>query len=393
MGPNKDTRTAAIMKAQMDRIGETLLENIEKLPDIVEEKKDFFLAGNFKKIYACACGDSLYAIRSARFAFRKYSGIDFEVIESHEMCRYEMDYIPKDALILPVSNNGNAARTNECCYQAIRRGYPVLTITSNVNGRIYSACDNRLFYTVPRLGHVPGTVSASTLMLMLIIFAVKIGTWTGHLTEEEAAAVYEKLRDAANLADRAVKECDRAVAEAVQANKDLLKYYFLAAGPNFGMAEFACAKLFEASAVDGIAIQTEEFAHEQYFVANMHPDNCFMLLAPNGRAVQRTKEILHQINFLGCYSIYVTTQPYAGDVKASKVIVIPGEIDEELSPFVMLPVASLFGYHYSLCHDGRVIHFACDEQEPDHFYTVHYSRFHEEVKDMDTPLPEDVRPI
>ncbi len=393
MAPNKHTRRASVMKQEMDRMGETLRANLATLPDVIEGKKDFLTARKFSKIYACACGDSLYAIKSAALGFRKYAGIDFEAVESHEFCRYTMDYAPKDALILPVSNNGNAARTNECCYQAQRRGYTVLTITSNPNGRIYSACEDRLFYTIPRLGHVPGTTSSATLMLMILLLGVKLGTWNGNLSEAQAAGITDKLAAAAELAGRTVQACGDAVAGAVKDNKELNKFYFLGAGPNYGMAEFACAKLFEANAIDGIAQQTEEFAHEQYFVANMHPDNCVVLLAPQGRSMQRAKEILNQVNFLGLYSVFVTTRPLEGGVAARAVIEIPGEIDEELSPLVTLPVVSLFAYHYSLCHDGAVIHFASDEQEPNHYYTVHYSRFHDEVKDKDAPLPEGVTAI
>lgn len=97
---------------------------------------------------------------------------------------------------------------------------------------------------------------------------------------------------------------------------DITPSFVLGAGPNYGTALFAMAKMIEAAGHNTVAQQMEGWAHEQYFCCV--PGTLTIVIAPPGASVDRAREQLHAVR----------------DMKGTSVVVC-AEDDKETSALAM----------------------------------------------------------
>ncbi len=383
-------REASIMFEEIKLTPKAVERCLREFPGIVDAQKDV-LTKPYAKIYAVGCGDSLYAPQCAQLAFKKNTGLEFEVLEAHEFCTYHVDDMPKNSLVFVASNGGAAARTAECAHIARKRGATVVAITGNPKSRLAVSSDHVISYVAERLGHVPGNVSFVMLLTMFYVISAKMGRWSGYLSAEGEQQVYDSIAQCGVLIGKMVEQCNDQIHDIMKAWKDKDRFYCMGAGPNNAMAEFGGAKFMEASSIDGIHQQLEEFAHQQYWVSNMNPDTNYFVFLPAGRCQRRGVEIFRELNFLGTGNVCITTQGYNPELEqlAQHLVVIPGQVDENYTPLINSAVISLCAYHQAEMLDGQTTHFRCEEQEPEHYTTIHWSRFSPEVADKDIEMPEE----
>ncbi len=387
-------REASIMFDELQITDKAIERCLKEFPAIVEAQKDV-LTKKYAKIYAVGCGDSLYAPDCAKMAFMKNTGLEFEVLEAHEFCTYYIDFMPENSLVFVSSNGGAAARTAECAHLAKKRGATVVAVTGSPKSRLAVSSNHVISYVAERLGHVPGNVSFVMLLSMFYVISAKMGRWNGHLTAEEEQKIYDNIADCGRLIKETINKYNDKMDEIMQAWKDKDRFYCLGAGPNYLMAEFGGAKFMEACATDGIHQQLEEFAHEQYFVSNMNPDTNYFVFLPNGRCMRRGVEIFRELKFLGTGNVCITTKGYDPELNqtAQHIIEIPGEIDENYTPLINSAIISLAAYHLAMNRDGMTMHFSSEAQEPEHYTTIHYSRFSPEVADKDIEIPDESKRV
>ncbi len=373
-----------------------MLEGIKLSPGILrdcvgafrraaEEHADLF--GERRAVYMVGCGDALYAAAAMERTFSAFAGVDARAVEAHEFCCYEIERAPKNALVLALSSSGNTARVVECACLAARRGLDVLALTGGGESRLAEACARRIVYSVPKIIGVPTNSAFIGLMLLLYVLGVCAGEKNGRLTATEAARRLAALSATADAMDAVIAESDGPFARLAGRTKAQDAVCFISCGPNLAIARFAALKLIKASAADATAQQTEEFAHVGYFTARAHPEREYILLAPDGAGVRRAREIARELRFLGARTTVVTTRG-AGAFGADTEIVLPA-VEEALSPFLMAVAVCLYAYHHGRLNGGEGIRFQSPEALREHFETVHYSRFGDEVADCDVSVPEN----
>ncbi|MDR1506300.1 MAG: SIS domain-containing protein [Treponema sp.] len=385
-------REASIFFEEIQMSDKVIRENTATYPVIWDQFKHFFESNKFEKIIIVGCGDSLYAPQAAKFALMNNTGVSVDVFEAHEFCMYEADYMPANSLVIVSSNSGAAARTVECSYVAQKKGAQVLAVTSRPQSRLAKSCKQVMNFPAQRLGHVPGNVSFLSLLCVFYTLSARLGRWNGRLTDEGEKAVYAEMNNIADSVRRFLEEGALQVKLLAEKLSSKKKFYFLGAGPSFPMAEFGAAKVMETWGIDGIPQQLEEFAHEQYFVSNLDRNNDTFVISPYGRCTARAREIVKELGFLETGNIVITTPPpggVPGFENAGELITLPGVMDEYYSPLAMGVVLSLFSYYYAMANDQMTMHFREEAQEPEHYSTIHFSRFSPFVAEFDIPEPDD----
>ena len=141
---------------------------------------------------------------------------------------------------------------------------------------------------------------------------------------------------------------------------------FLGAGPNEATARFGAAKLFEASQQIALATNTEEWAHEEYFITR--PGDPVVVVAPAGAARDRAWEILSELAFIGASATVVSdVEPPAG----AAFLRLAAGAPEELSPVLAaLPLAQL-GFHLARQAGKRSYNFPSEQARAEHYATIH----------------------
>jgi glucosamine 6-phosphate synthetase-like amidotransferase/phosphosugar isomerase protein len=377
-----DRRDINVMIDEINMTPDIIKNNIEIFSDIIENKKELFIHKNISKIYAVGCGDSYYAGLAARYAFIENTGISFEAHEALEFCRYEIDYMPKNSLVFVLSYSGSVARTIEAALIAKKRGAMVVAITGNSDSRLARIADNVITYEIKSLGFAPGTISFTSAIMMLIICSIKIGKYINHISVTQEKQLFSMLSDIGDLVKETISLNNDIIKRTAMELKNKNKFYIIGAGPNYPIALFGAAKLIEGGEIDGIPQELEEWAHEQYFVSNENTDT--IVIAPDGKSKDRAAELIKEMNYINTGSLLITTkQPEHKKINSKYTFEIPGYVEEKYSPLITSVPISMFAYYISFANNKSSYNFRSAEQEKEHYETIHFSSFCDELRDFE----------
>jgi glucosamine 6-phosphate synthetase-like amidotransferase/phosphosugar isomerase protein len=156
-----------------------------------------------------------------------------------------------------------------------------------------------------------------------------------------------------------------AAAEAAAAMAAARFVTFLGAGPNEATARFGAAKLFEGAQQLALATNTEEWAHEEYFITRA--GDPVVLVAPSGAARDRAWEILSELAFVGAAATVVSDAPPPVPARQLRLATVP----EEFSPVLAaLPLAQL-GFQLAREAGKRSYNFPSQQAKDEHYATIH----------------------
>lgn len=305
------------------------------------------------RLYLVGCGDSHYCGIAARWAIESWTGLSSEALEALEFSRYAVRTAPHDALVVAVSNSGEVARSVESLKFAQQAGIRTLGVTYNPGGRLAQFSDAVLRYDYRDVGFGPGTMSYLASVLALLVTGLRVAELNGRMDEAAVRQQLESIADLGAAMERTVEACEapaRELGERMHEDDDV---FFLGAGPNYGTALFAMAKMIESSRHNSVAQELEEWAHEQYFVCR--EGTWTVVFAPPGASADRAREQLRAVRDVGGAAVAVCD---AGDAEtaalADVVLPVTGGQDELLSPLLYAAPAELLAYHFAV-RNGRVM--------------------------------------
>jgi sugar/nucleoside kinase (ribokinase family)/fructoselysine-6-P-deglycase FrlB-like protein len=314
-----------------------------------------------RHLYLTGCGDSAFAGQAAVLAFARHSLLRTHAVHALDLARYQVRYLPPASAVLAVSFSGRAGRTTEAAVQAARFGHPVIALTNNAGGPLAAPAEVIIPIDVPTLGFSPGTSTYIGMLCTLLDLALRTAP-PGH----GAAAARAAAGQLPGLAAKTLGWCD-APAAAVAARLASARFAtFLGAGPNEASAHFGAAKLFEAAQRIAVAVNLEEWAHEQYFITR--PGDPVVIVAPTGAASDRAAEIAAELAFV---QADVTVVSDAEPSAQAAHLRLAGALPEEFSPVLAaLPLAQA-GFHLARLTGKRSYNFASEQAKQEHYATIH----------------------
>jgi glucosamine--fructose-6-phosphate aminotransferase (isomerizing) len=289
-------------------------------------------------------------------AIEGWTGHPVEALESLEFSRYAIPTAPSGSLVVAVSNSGEVARSVESARFARERGLRTLGVTYNADSRLAQAADNILKYDYRDVGFGPGTMSYLASVLSLLAIGLRVAELGGALN---AAQINQEIAAIEALAPVLRETIAAAEAPAAQLAASLTQdtdVFFLGAGPNYGTALFAMAKMIESARHNTVSQQLEEWAHEQYFCTG--PGTVTVVLAPQGYSVDRAREQLLAVRDMKGTAVAVCA---ADDTEtaalADVVFPVPAGVPEHLSPLVYCVASELIAYHFALANEKVMLGF------------------------------------
>lgn len=362
-----------------------------EFPKTVESLKDV-ISKKYEKIYAIGIGDSLYSADSVKLGIWKDSGVQLEVLESQEFNNYYLDYMPGNSLVFICSGGGAAARTVESSYLAQKRGATVIAVTLTPKSRLSASCENVLCYSTDAKNYIDGSRNYISLALLLKIIGIKMGIWNGKIAAEKEEELFQKLVADMKAGFKTCITHEQLLKKIMHEAKDQTRFYFLGAGPAVSLAQYGAAKFMEQSAADGIWQQLEEYGHEQYWVHNRRSENSTIFsICPDGKSVQRCAENLNEQNFLELNTVLVTTAPVNPILKDRAKYTIASEDPFEETDFWMVAghIFARLGNFYTEYVNLLGKKFLNREQFVEHYKTIQFSKFVDEVAEFDIECPDD----
>jgi glucosamine--fructose-6-phosphate aminotransferase (isomerizing) len=349
-----------VMRQEIATIPDVIAGHFADPGGHVTNLAEWLTGHGIRHLYLTGCGDSAFAAQASVLAFARHSRLRAHAVHALDLARYRVRYLPPDSAVVAVSVSGKAGRTTEAAVQAARSGHPVIALTNNADGPLAASAERVLPIDVPTLGFSPGTSSYTGMVCTLLDLALRTSLPSG---DDAARAAAGQLPD---LAAKTLSWCDEAAAEAAARMTSARFVTFLGAGPNEASACFGAAKLFEASQRIALAVNLEEWAHEQYFITR--PADPVVVVTPSGAAHDRAGEILSELYFVQADVTVISDTDPPGHAAHLR---LAGGVPEELSPVLAaLPLAQV-GFHLARLTGKRSYNFPNEQAKAEHYATIH----------------------
>lgn len=254
-----------------------------------------------KEIILTGCGDSHNAAVGAAMAFSKLAGVPVHAVTAMQASRYmapvHISYPAKATLVLAISNSGETARPLEALEHYKEKGARTVAATCDADSRMGKAADKVLLLD-KTTGGGPGVASYVKVQSALYLVAIRMAEVKGRITMDKAAELRNKLCQSEEILQEKLQTLRGPLTEFAALCEACGEVEFVGCGPGYASACFGAAKVLEATGMRAAACETEEFCHLNYFRTN--PEQIpVVLLAPDGNAESRQKEVAQILSVLG----------------------------------------------------------------------------------------------
>lgn len=341
-------------------------------------------------VFITGCGDSYFAGIAAQLAFHSFTRVITSPIEALEFGRYTADVIPKNSIVLAISNSGKATRTIEALQRATDVGAFSVAITGAPESRFANAARHVLNQKVERDGRaltMPSNLEDTggrpsfglsnylVSLTTLLLIAFRMGEVRGVLDKSELKSLKNELRATARTIDETVEICNRPAQDFASRFADVDTAMIVGAGPGHGIALFYGAKTYELARINGNVQQLEEWAHEQFFVTGAHSNILFV--APPGRSQTRALEILKTASQLKAYCAVVTEVANAHNFQlANTILPVSGTHREEFIGIPYVIPGELFATQVAAYRNHGAFEFDSELQYVLNMTTLQESRIY-----------------
>jgi glucosamine--fructose-6-phosphate aminotransferase (isomerizing) len=263
-----------------------------------------------RQIILTGCGDSLIAGHSVATALRAWTGLAVQAMPAMEVSRY-LDTPPVQAdargiLVVCISNSGEAARVIEAARRLRAIGALTLAVTNSPSSRLAQAAELVIDLGVPQSATGANARGHAAALMALWLVGVRIAEVRMRITMEEADARRGLIARQADPVEHSLAACAAICAQAADRWSGHRNADLLGSGPCLGSAQFAAAKLVEATGIHASPQDIEEFHHLNYFVDRPEETPTIVFTAADAAAASRTRELTGTLQDLGRPTLLIT---------------------------------------------------------------------------------------
>lgn len=215
---------------------------------------------NLNRIVIVACGTAYHAALIAKTLIELWAKVPVETAVASEYLTAEA-LAGKNDLVIGISQSGETADTLGAIRNAQSNGANVLCITNKDDSAIVDLCKPNSFVTPagPEVS-VAATKTFTAQVLSLYLFALKLATERGTLTQAELDKIHQDLHCLPQLMDQAIERSAKYHDEFVKYS-EFRDFLFLSRGINYPIALEGALKLKELSYIHATGYASGEMKH------------------------------------------------------------------------------------------------------------------------------------
>jgi len=303
----------------------------------------------FGKIFLVACGTSWHAALAGKYMIEGMAKVPCEVDIASEF-RYRDPIIPRNSLVIVITQSGETADTLAAQREAKKRGAKILSIC-NVIGSTSSRESDSVFYTHsgPEIG-VASTKAFTTQLVGLYLFSIALAKAKGIVSvkiarelSNELLLLPEKVEKALKLSDSILK-----IARKFYRAKNFL---YLGRGINYPIALEGALKLKEISYIHAEGYPAGEMKHGPIALIN---DGLPVLALISDDLRDKMLSNLEEVKSRSGRVIAVTVEGSLKPVPcASHTLIVP-RVNRYLSPVIFSIPLQLLAYHMAVLRKCNV---------------------------------------
>jgi glucosamine--fructose-6-phosphate aminotransferase (isomerizing) len=332
---------------QPEVVGRTLAHYLDLASGTARLPFDFpFDAKALSRVTISACGTAFYAGLVARYWLERFARLSVEIDIASEF-RYREAPLPKDGLMIVVSQSGETADTLAALRYAKAHGQHILSIV-NVETSTIARESDTVAQTLagPEIG-VASTKAFTCQLAVFACLALALGRARGVLTEAREKELVAELIATPGLMARVLKDEARIepVARDVARASSVL---YLGRGPSYPLALEGALKLKELSYIHAEGYAAGELKHGPIALIDFAIP--VIVLAPHDASLEKTVSNLQEVAARGGHLILIGPESarVAASAELAGFIEMPEVAAGAFAALVYAVPAQLLAYHVAV---------------------------------------------
>ena len=319
-----------------------LINNVLDVNTFGEGADDIFK--EIDHVQIIACGTSYHSGMVARYWLEALAGVSCNIEIASEF-RYRKSHVPKNAMIVTISQSGETADTLAALRLAKELGYKASLVICNVAGSSLVRESDLAFMTKAgvEIG-VASTKAYTTQLVGLMMMTLAIGQHHG-MTVEKQTEIAQSLMALPSKLDEvlALAPSIEALAEDFADKNHAL---FLGRGDQYPIAMEGALKLKEISYIHAEAYAAGELKHGP--LALIDAEMPVIVVAPQNDLIEKLKSNVEEVRARGglMYVFADSNANFSSD-ETMKVIEVP-VCDELIAPIVYTLPLQLLSYYVAI---------------------------------------------
>ncbi|MGH9704448.1 MAG: SIS domain-containing protein [Candidatus Acidiferrales bacterium] len=317
--------------ALVERMLESRCNEIQRAAEAAAAKKRIIFAG---------IGTSLHAAQVAEHFLRHLTGGQAEARaeQPFELLNYPLALSANDAVVV-ITHTGTTSYNIELLRSARAAGALTIAVVGEASGEGTSAAEI-LIQTCEQEVCFAYTKSYATALAALAQFAVAVAKRRG--APMDAAA--NQLKQLPAAMKRAL-DSEKKIREVAKAAKGRDRVVLFGAGPNWATALEGALKIKETSYLAAEGSENEQVLHGPF--SEIDSRTLLVALLAGGKVDERARTVLRSAGEVKALRIAIAVPSANREIAAEYVVETP-EVEEWLSPLVLLEPVQLLTYYLAL---------------------------------------------
>lgn len=299
---------------------------------------------DIEHVQIIACGTSYHSGMVARYWLEALAGVSCNIEIASEF-RYRQSHVPKNALLVTISQSGETADTLAALRLAKELGYRASLTICNVDGSSLVRESDLAFMTKAgaEIG-VASTKAFTTQLVGLMMMTLALGKYHG-MSEETQAKIAKALMTLPSKIEE-VLALASSIEDLAEDFADKHHALFLGRGDQYPIAMEGALKLKEISYIHAEAYAAGELKHGP--LALIDAEMPVIVVAPKNDLIEKLKSNVEEVRARGglMYVFADSNANFASD-DTMKVIDVP-VCDELIAPIVYTIPLQLLSYYVAI---------------------------------------------
>lgn len=294
-----------------------------------------------ERVIFIACGTSFYAASVAQYLVEQVGGLPVQVDIASEF-RYRKPVIPKNTLVITISQSGETADTLAAIRLAKEKGALTLSITNVQRSSIDREAHGHLYMNSGVEVGVASTKAFTSTLTLVNLLALQFAKVRGLLNKDQEQAFVKNLVAVPNQIEM-VLAYDKYFSEAAQKLKEFKGFLYLGRGVNFPIALEGALKLKELAYMHAEGYAAGEMKHGP--LALIDEDMAIVVVAPDDELIEKTISNLQEAKARGGKIIAIGTGENAALKSMSEYYLSLPVSNWMTNPIIAVVPLQLMAYH------------------------------------------------
>lgn len=291
-----------------------------------------------ERLHIVACGTSYHAGLWGMYLLEKYAKIPVQVEIASEF-RYRDPILPKNGVVLAISQSGETMDTMAGIKLAKSRGLPVIGLCNVVGSSISREADYVVYSQAGPEISVASTKAMCSQLTALLLLTLYWGRKNGSLTDAACADMVRELTCLPQVLEGALPGLRAKAQQLARHYAEATSFLYLGRGPSFPLALEGALKLKEISYIHAEGYAAGEMKHGP--IALIDPHFPTFAIALDDEFFPKVKSNLVEVQARAGEIIALTNEGL--DLAVEQPWVLP-KATGPLAAFVTLPALQLFAY-------------------------------------------------